>query len=415
MELDYKVALGADLAHWGRREISLAEKEMPGLMTLRERYQASQPLRGTRIVGCLHMTIQAAVLIETLTALGASVRWCSCNIFSTQDHAAAAIAEAGIPVFAWKGMSLQEYDWCIEQAVNFPGEPVNMLIDDGGDLSEYIQNKRPELVSGIRGLSEETTTGVRQLRKRERLGTLGFPAFDINSAITKSQFDNYLGCRESLVDGIKRATSFMIAGKTTVVAGYGDVGRGCVEALSAFGARVLVTEVDPIRAYQAVMQGYQVVTMEEAAPVADLFVTATGCCSVIRPEHMKVMKDAAILCNIGHFDSEIDVEWLQQFKHEIVRPGMVECYEVGDKRLLLLAKGRLVNLGCAEGHPSFVMSNSFSLQVLAQIQLWTNPERYPIGVYSLPRSIDEEVSRLHLEALGAHLTKLLPEQVSYLS
>lgn len=421
---DYKIAHGLEvtsgegkrLAEWGRAEIEIAEMEMPGLMALRKEFAPSQPLKGARIAGCLHMTIQTAVLIETLIALGAQVRWSSCNIFSTQDHAAAAMAAAGVPVFAWKGMSEEEYTWCIAQTLFFGKEPLNMIVDDGGDLTNYVHESHPELLPGIKGISEETTTGIRNLQRRFREGTLGAPAINVNDSVTKSKFDNLYGCRESLLDGIKRATSVMIAGKVAVVAGYGDVGKGSAEALANCGARVLICEVDPICAYQAAMRGFQVVTMEEAAPVGDIFVTATGCCDIIRSEHMLKMKDGVILCNIGHFDIEIDVEWLQSnpdIVHKQIKPQVDRYFfKKLNKSLILLAEGRLVNLGCANGHPSFVMSNSFCNQVLAQIELWTH--KYQLGVHTLPRILDEQVARLHLDKLGVHLTQLDDEQAAYL-
>lgn len=416
--IDVDSAEGKTLAKWGRGEINLAEQEMPGLMAIRHEFEKSKPLKGARIAGCLHMTIQTAVLIETLIALGAQVRWSSCNIYSTQDQAAAAIAKTGVPVFAWKDMSLEEYEWCIAQTLFFDGQPLNMIIDDGGDLTNYVHDKHPELLPGIRGISEETTTGVRNLLKRFEHKKLGAPAINVNDSVTKAKFDNLYGCRESFVDGIKRSTDIMIAGKVVVIAGYGDVGKGCAESMSNFGARVMITEVDPICAYQAVMQGYQVVTMEEAAPLGDIFVTATGCIGVIRPEHMSKMKDHAIICNIGHFDSEIDVAWLlnnPDIHVEIIKPQVDRCtFKKTGKSLILLARGRLVNLGCAKGHPSFVMSNSFSNQVLAQIELWTNPHKYTIGVYRLPKHLDEKVATLHLEKLGVHLTRLTKEQAEYL-
>lgn len=364
------------------------------------------------------MTVQTAVLIKTLIALGAQVRWSSCNIYSTQDQAAAAIASLGIPVFAWKGMTPEEYEWCIEQTVMFGKEPLNMILDDGGDLTHYVHAQRPDLLKGLRGITEETTTGVRSLYQKLKENKLGAPAFNVNDSVTKSKFDNLYGCRESLIDGIKHATNTMIAGKVAVVAGYGDVGKGCAEALDHFGARVLICEIDPICALQASMQGYQVVTMEEAAPLGDLFVTATGCTSVIRGEHMEKMKDHALLCNIGHFDCEIDMAWLQQnpdIEEIPVKPQVDRfLWKKTGKSLIVLAKGRLVNLGCGSGHPSFVMSNSFSNQVLAQIELWTHPEKYPIGIYRLPKKLDEQVARLHLKKLNVHLTKLTPEQAAYL-
>ncbi len=417
MSQDYKVA-DISLAEWGRKEIRLAEAEMPGLMALRERYRASQPLKGARIAGCLHMTIQTAVLIETLLELGAQVRWSSCNIYSTQDHAAAAMASRGVPVFAWKGETLEEYDWCIEQTLRWPdGKGPNMLLDDGGDLTAMVHNKYPELLKDIRGISEETTTGVHALYKMMREGVLKAPAMNVNDSVTKSKFDNLYGCRESLADGIKRATDIMVAGKVVVVAGYGDVGKGCAQSMRGFGARVLITEIDPIIALQAAMEGFEVTTMEEAAPIGDIFVTATGCCDVIRPEHMKLMKDKAILCNIGHFDIEIDMGWLENNPEieEINIKPQVDLFRFPDgKELIVLARGRLVNLGCATGHPSFVMSTSFCNQVLAQIELFQNHDKYPVGVYTLPKRLDEEVARLHLEKLGVKLTRLTEKQAKYL-
>ncbi len=416
--LDPHKGEGLALADWGRREIQLAEKEMPGLMSLREEFSTSKPLKGARIAGCLHMTIETAVLIETLLALGAAVRWSSCNIYSTQDHAAAAIAKKGVPVFAWKGMTEEEYVWCIEQTLMFGDEPLNMIIDDGGDLTNLVHDKYPDLLKGIRGLSEETTTGVRSLLRRAKEGRLGVPCINVNDSVTKSKFDNYYGCKESVIDGIKRASDTMIAGKIAVVAGYGDVGKGCANAMAAYGARVLITEADPICAYQASMQGFNVVTMETAASQGDIFVTATGCKDVIRKEHMEAMKDGAILCNIGHFDCEIDVAWLnqnEQLRKINIKPQVDNyVWKESGKSLLLLAQGRLVNLGCANGHPSFVMSNSFSNQVLAQIELWEHSDKYPIGVHRLPRILDEKVARLHLDKLGVHLTKLTPDQAEYL-
>ncbi|MFH2204122.1 MAG: adenosylhomocysteinase [Elusimicrobiota bacterium] len=417
---DYKVK-DISLAEWGRKEIVIAESEMPGLMALREEYADKQPLKGARIVGCLHMTIQTAVLIETLEALGASVRWSSCNIFSTQDHAAAAIAKAGrSPVFAWKGETEEEYDWCIEQTLRWPdGSGPTILLDDGGDLTNIVLDKHPELVKDIAGLSEETTTGVHRLYEREKNGTLTMPAINVNDSCTKSKFDNLYGCRESLLDGIKRATDVMIAGKIAVVAGYGDVGKGCAQSLRGQGARVLITEIDPICALQAAMEGYQVVTMEEAAPLGDLFVTTTGCRDIIRREHLDVMKNEAIVGNIGHFDLEIDVASLEsdkKLKKINIKP-QVDQYEWPDgKRITLLAEGRLLNLGCATGHPSFVMSNSFTNQCLAQIELWKNrgTGKYKNQVYVLPKELDEKVARLHLGKLGVKLTRLTPEQAAYL-
>jgi len=411
---DYKVA-DMSLAEWGRKEISLAETEMPGLMALREEYAASQPLKGARITGCLHMTIQTAVLIETLTALGAEVRWSSCNIFSTQDHAAAAIAAAGIPVFAWKGETEEEYDWCIRQTIHGKEDwRPNMILDDGGDLTKLMHDEFPELLEEVRGISEETTTGVLRLHEMWKDGTLKAPAINVNDSVTKSKFDNLYGCRESLPDGLKRATDIMFAGKVAVVAGYGDVGKGCADALKGQGARVLVTEIDPICALQAAMQGYQVVTMEEAAPQADIFVTATGNHDIITIEHMRAMKDRAIVCNIGHFDNEIQVAALQNLTWTEIKPQVDEITFPDGKRIILLAKGRLVNLGCATGHPSFVMSASFTNQVLAQIELWNNHGKYENQVYVLPRHLDEKVAQLHLAKLGVHLTTLTPKQAKYI-
>jgi len=411
---DYKVAdLG--LADWGRKEILLAEKEMPGLMALRKKYQDSKPLKGARITGCLHMTIQTAVLIETLIDLGAQVRWSSCNIFSTQDHAAAAIAQAGIPVFAWKGESEEEYWWCVEQSLHFPEGGPNLLLDDGGDLTVYVHEKRPELLKDIKGVSEETTTGVHALYRMLEKKSLKIPAINVNDSVTKSKFDNLYGCRESLADGIKRATDVMMAGKVVVVAGYGDVGKGCAESMAGLGARVVITEIDPICALQAALEGFEVLTMDEACKRGDIFVTTTGCKDVIRIDHLEKMKDSAIVCNIGHFDVEIQVAQLKAFpgiKHVNIKP-QVDQYTFPDGHsVILLAEGRLVNLGCATGHPSFVMSNSFSNQVLAQIDLFQNPRE--IGVTVLPKKLDEEVARLHLGALGVHLDRLSPEQAEYL-
>lgn len=407
---------GKELASLGRAEIGLAEVEMPGLMALRKEYATSKPLKGARIAGSLHMTAQAAVLIETLIALGAEVRWSSCNIYSTHNPAAAAIAAKGIPVFAWKGENEEEYYWCLEKTLMFGDKPLNMILDDGGDLTNFVHEKHPELIKGIRGVSEETTTGIKNLNKLLSKGLLGCAAMNVNDSVTKSKFDNLYGCRESLIDGLKRATDIMIAGKVAVVAGYGDVGKGCAEALAKMGARVLVTEIDPICAYQAVMNGYQVVTMEEAAPLGDIFVTATGCKSVIRKEHMEVMKDYALVCNIGHFDCEIDVDWLMHNPDIVELPIKPQVdrfqFRKTGKNLILLAKGRLVNLGCAKGHPSFVMSNSFSNQVLAQIELWN--KQYPVGIYRLPKILDERVARLHLPQLGVHLTELTEDQAEYL-
>lgn len=412
---DYKVK-DIKLADWGRKEITLAEKEMPGLMSLRAEYKAKKPLKGARISGSLHMTIQTAVLIETLVELGAEVRWASCNIFSTQDQAAAAIAKTGVPVFAWKGESEKEYWGCIEETLKFAnGKGPNMLLDDGGDLTAWVHDKHPELLSEIKGVSEETTTGVHHLYQMLESGKLKLPAINVNDSVTKSKFDNKYGCRESLVDGIKRATDVMLAGKVAVVAGYGDVGKGCAQSLDGYGCRVLVTEIDPICALQAMMEGYEVVTMEEAVKEGDIFVTTTGCRDIITIDHMKTMKDTAIVCNIGHFDVEIQVEKLNNFKgikKEEVKP-QVDVYTFPDgHRIILLAEGRLVNLGCATGHPSFVMSNSFSNQVLAQIELWTN--EYPVGVHFLPKELDEKVARLHVEAIGGKLTKLTKPQADYL-
>jgi adenosylhomocysteinase len=414
-KLPYKVA-DIKLAEWGRKELDLAENEMPGLMAIRRKYAATQPLKGARIAGCLHMTIQTAVLIETLTSLGATVQWSSCNIFSTQDHAAAAIAATGVPVYAWKGETEEEYTWCIEQTIFWPnGEPLNMILDDGGDLTNLIHAKYPDLIKGIRGISEETTTGVHNLYKMMEKGQLKVPAINVNDSVTKSKFDNLYGCRESLIDGIKRATDVMLAGKVAVVAGYGDVGKGCAQSLHKMGARVIITEIDPINALQACMEGYQVTTMEEAAPIGNIFVTTTGCRDIIRGEHMLVMKEDAILCNIGHFDIEIDVAWLNQNGKKINIKPQVDRYTMASGRhILLLAEGRLVNLGCATGHSSFVMSTSFCNQVLAQISLWTENDKYQVGVHFLPKKLDEEVARLHLDHLGAKLTKLTSQQSDYL-
>ncbi len=417
-KLPYKVA-DMKLVDWGRKEINLAENEMPGLMALRKKYSASQPLKGARIAGCLHMTIQTAVLIETLRALGAEVTWSSCNKFSTQDHAAAAIAASGVPVYAWKGETDAEYDWCIEQTLIFPnGQPLNMIVDDGGDLTLLVhQAKYAHLLPGIKGLSEETTTGVHRLYQMFARGELKIPAINVNDSVTKSKFDNLYGCRESLADGIKRATDVMVAGKIVVVAGYGDVGKGCAHSMRSYGARVLITEIDPICALQAAMEGFEVTTMEDAAARGNIFVTTTGCCDIIRAEHLEKMKNDAIVCNIGHFDCEIDVASLNDNPKLVktqIKP-LVDRYTYPDGHsILLLAEGRLVNLGCATGHPSFVMSNSFTNQVLAQIALWTEGNRYPLGVHVLPKKLDEEVARLHLEKLGVRLTKLTPKQASYL-
>ena len=415
--LPYKVK-DLSLAAWGRREIIIAENEMPGLMALRKKYGESKPLAGARIAGCLHMTIQTAVLIETLVDLGADVTWSSCNIFSTQDHAAAAIAEAGIPVYAWKGMSEEEFDWCIEQTLVFPdGQPLNLILDDGGDLTAMVHDRFPEYLSHIRGISEETTTGVHRLCQMFANGELKVPSINVNDSVTKSKFDNLYGCRESLVDGIKRATDVMVAGKAAVVCGYGDVGKGCAHSLQRYGARVIVTEIDPINALQACMEGFQVMTMEDAAPIGNIFVTTTGNKDVIRGEHMEVMPNDAIVCNIGHFDTEIDVAWLNgnsSLSKEEIKP-QVDRYTFDDGHsVILLAEGRLVNLGCATGHPSFVMSNSFCNQVLAQLALWTESENYDIGVHFLPKELDEEVARLHLDQLGAKLTVLTQDQADYI-
>ena len=412
---DYKVA-DISLADWGRKEIAIAETEMPGLMALRAEYGKKKPLKGARIVGCLHMTIQTAVLIETLIELGAEVRWSSCNIFSTQDHAAAAIAAAGIPVFAWKGESDEEFWWCIDQTLEGPGgwKP-NMILDDGGDATAVMHEKRPELMAEVRGLSEETTTGVHRLYEMERDGTLKVPAINVNDSVTKSKFDNKYGCRESLVDGIRRATDVMMAGKVAVVAGYGDVGKGSAESLRNAGCRVMITEADPICALQAAMEGFEVVTMEDAAPRGDIFVTATGNIDVITVDHMRAMKDRAIVSNIGHFDSEIQIEALRNMKWINVKPQVDEVEFPDGKRIILLAEGRLVNLGCATGHPSFVMSASFTNQVLAQIELWNNPDNYERKVYVLPKHLDEKVAAFHLAKVGATLTKLSEAQAAYIS
>lgn len=409
---DYKVA-NIDLAEWGRKEIAIAETEMPGLMAIRKEFGNQKPLTGARIAGCLHMTIQTAVLIETLLMLGAEVRWSSCNIFSTQDHAAAAMAARGVPVFAWKGETEEEYWWCVEQTIHGPdGWIPNLLLDDGGDLTDIVHAKHANLVDNIKGVSEETTTGVRILYDMERKKTLKMPAINVNDSVTKSKFDNLYGCRESLVDGIKRATSVMIAGKIAVVLGYGEVGKGCAQALKGLGAQVWITEIDPICALQAAMEGYRVVTMDEAASAADIFVTATGNVRVINHDHMVAMKNEAIVCNIGHFDSEIDIASLKNYQWENIKPQVDHVIFPDGKRLIILAEGRLVNLGCASGHPSFVMSTSFSNQVLAQIELWQN--EYAIGVYVLPKRLDEKVAELHLGKLNAKLTKLTSEQASYL-
>ena len=402
-------------ADWGRKEIAIAETEMPGLMALRSEHGAERPLAGARIAGCLHMTIQTAVLIETLTALGAEVRWSSCNIFSTQDHAAAAVAAAGIPVFAWKNETEEEFWWCIDRTIEGPdGWRPNMILDDGGDLTAVMHEKYPALMEGVRGLSEETTTGVQRLYDMAKAGTLLAPAINVNDSVTKSKFDNLYGCRESLVDGIKRATDVMIAGKIAVVNGFGDVGKGSAESLRSQGARVVVTEIDPICALQAAMQGYEVRTMDEVAPVGDIFVTATGNVDVITIDHLRRMKDRAIVCNIGHFDSEIQIEALRNYKWHNVKPQVDEVELPDGRRLIVLAEGRLVNLGCATGHPSFVMSASFTNQVLAQIELWRHPERYEKKVYVLPKHLDEKVAALHLDKLGVRLTRLNEKQAEYI-
>jgi len=412
---DYKVA-DMSLAEWGRKEMNIAETEMPGLMALRTEYAESQPLAGVRLVGCLHMTIQTAVLIETLTALGAEVRWSSCNIFSTQDHAAAAIAATGVPVFAWKGETDEEYWWCVEQTLTGPGgwQP-NMILADGGDLTQILHDKFPDLMKGIRGLSEETTTGVKRLYEMQKEGSLKCPAFNVNDSVTKSKFDNLYGCRESLVDGIKRATDVMIAGKIAVVCGYGDVGKGSAQSLRGLGATVWVTEIDPINALQAAMEGYRVVVFDEICDQVDIVVTATGNYHVVTGAQMERMKDQAIVCNIGHFDNEIDVAHLRQYEWDNIKPQVDHIVFPDGKRLILLAEGRLINLGCATGHPSFVMSNSFSNQGLAQIELWQNGENYSNEVYVLPKHLDEKVARLHLEKVGVRLTELTDEQADYIS
>ncbi len=411
---DFKIA-SLELAALGRREIAIAETEMPGLMALREEFGLSKPLKGARITGCLHMTIQTAVLIETLIHLGAEVRWASCNIFSTQDHAAAAMVASQVPVFAWKGEAEADYWWCIEQSILGPNNwRPNLLLDDGGDLTRLMHEKYPELLNNIVGVSEETTTGVNRLYEMARNGKLRIPAFNVNDSVTKSKFDNLYGCRESLIDGIKHATSVMIAGKKVVVAGYGEVGKGCAQALKGFGAHVVITEIDPICALQAAMEGYEVNTMDAMASVADIFITATGNIHVINREHLLQMKDQAIICNIGHFDAEIDVAFLRKYPWESIKPQVDHVIFPDGKRLILLAEGRLVNLGCANGHPSFVMSTSFTNQVLAQIELWQNPQKYSVGVYVLPKNLDEKVARLHLSKLGVRLTELTPTQSQYL-
>lgn len=415
-KLHYKVA-DIKLAEWGRKTIEMAEKEMPGLMMVRQVYGPSKPLAGARIAGCLHMTVQTAVLIETLTALGAEVQWSSCNIFSTQDHAAAAIAQTGVPVYAWKGETDEEYVWCIEQTLVFAdGQPLNMILDDGGDLTNLIHTKYPQYLPGIKGVSEETTTGVHNLYKMLQKGELKVPAINVNDSVTKSKFDNLYGCRESLVDGIKRATDVMLAGKVAFVAGYGDVGKGSAASLRGFGARVMVSEIDPINALQAAMEGYEVTTVEDAVKSARIFVTATGCKDILRGEHFSQMLDDSIVCNIGHFDCEVDVKWLNDncVSKDTVKPQVDRYTLKNGRHIIVLAEGRLVNLGCAMGHPSFVMSNSFTNQVLAQLELWTKSDKYPLGVHFLPKTLDEEVARLHLSHLGVKLTKLTPDQSSYL-
>jgi adenosylhomocysteinase len=414
---DYKVK-DIGLASLGRREISLAEKEMPGLMSLRKEFGASKPLSGARIAGCLHMTVETAVLIETLIALGAEVRWSSCNIFSTHDAAAAAIAATGVPVFAWKGMSEEDYWWCVDQTIMFgEGKPLNMILDDGGDLTVRCHEKYPEVMKDVVGISEETTTGVLRLYQMATQGILKCPAINVNDSVTKSKFDNLYGCRESLADGIKRATDIMVAGKVVVVAGYGDVGKGCAHSMKSLGARVLVTEIDPIIALQAAMEGYEVTTMEKAAPVGDIFVTATGCCDVITSKHLNQMKDHVIVCNIGHFDSEIEATFLlenKDVKVEEIKPQVDKCTLPNGNSIILLASGRLVNLGCGTGHPAFVMSCSFTNQVMAQIALWTDKEKFSVGVHVLPKELDEKVARLHIDKLGVELTKLTDKQAEYL-
>ena len=415
--IPYKVK-DISLAEWGRKEINMAEAEMPGLMALREEFGASKPLAGARIAGCLHMTIQTAVLIETLVTLGADVTWSSCNIFSTQDHAAAAIAAAGIPVYAWKGMTEEEFDWCIEQTLFFGEgrESLNMILDDGGDLTNMVLDRYPELAAGIKGISEETTTGVLRLYERMEKGTLPLPCINVNDSVTKSKFDNKYGCKESLVDAIRRATDIMMAGKVAVVCGYGDVGKGSAESLRGAGARVIVTEVDPICALQAAMDGFQVLTLEKAIPLVDLVVTATGNCNIVRGEHFEAMKDKTIVCNIGHFDNEIDMAWIEKTHGDskyTVKP-QVDVFNIEGKEIIILAEGRLVNLGCAMGHPSFVMSNSFTNQTLAQLELWSNSDKYENKVYVLPKHLDEKVAKLHLSKIGAELTMLTQEQADYI-
>ena len=415
--LPYKVK-DISLAEWGRKEIELAEAEMPGLMALREKYGESKPLKGARIAGCLHMTIQTAVLIETLTALGAEVKWSSCNIFSTQDHAAAAIAVTGVPVYAWKGMNEEEFDWCIEQTLFFGEDkkPLNMILDDGGDLTNMVLDNYPELVEHVRGISEETTTGVMRLKDREKAGTLPMPAINVNDSVTKSKFDNKYGCRESLVDAIRRATDLMLAGKVAVVAGYGDVGKGSAESLRNAGVRVIVTEIDPICALQASMEGFEVKRMDDAAKEVDIVVTATGNKNIVTERHFRSLKDKAIVCNIGHFDNEIDMAWINKnYGHtKIEIKPQVDKYTIDNKDVIILAEGRLVNLGCATGHPSFVMSNSFTNQTLAQLELWNRTDNYENKVYVLPKHLDEQVASLHVEKVGAQLEKLSDEQAKYI-
>jgi len=412
---DYKVA-DISLAEWGRKEVAIAETEMPGLMALREEYHGKKPLAGARIVGCLHMTIQTAVLMETLIHLGAQIRWSSCNIFSTQDHAAAAMAAVGIPTFAWKGESEEEFWWCIDQTIFGPnGWRPNMVLDDGGDLTKVLHEKYPELLKDVKGISEETTTGVHRLYEMMKSGALKVPAINVNDSVTKSKFDNLYGCRESLLDGIKRATDVMIAGKVAIVLGYGDVGKGCAQAFRGMGATVWVTEIDPICALQAAMEGYRVVRMDDVADQGDIFVTATGNVNVVSHEHMKRMKDEAIVCNIGHFDSEIDVASLRQYTWENIKPQVDHIIFPDGKKIILLAEGRLVNLGCATGHPSFVMSASFTNQVMAQIELWQRHANYENKVYVLPKALDEKVARLHLKKIGVKLTELTPAQAEYLN
>ena len=414
MSTDYKVA-DIELADWGRKEIAIAETEMPGLMALREEYAGKKPLDGARIAGCLHMTIQTAVLMETLVALGATLRWSSCNIFSTQDHAAAAVAAAGMPVFAWKGETDEEFWWCVDRTIEGPdGWKPNMILDDGGDLTKVMHDDHREALADIRGLSEETTTGVHRLYDMEKNGSLAVPAINVNDSVTKSKFDNLYGCRESLVDGIRRATDVMLSGKVAVVAGYGDVGKGSAASLRNAGARVLVTEIDPICALQAAMEGYEVVPMDGAAPLGDIFVTATGNVDVITLDHMRAMRDRAIVCNIGHFDSEIQIEALSNMTWDEIKPQVDQVEFPDGKKLIVLAKGRLVNLGCATGHPSFVMSASFTNQVLAQIELWNHHDRYERKVYTLPKHLDEKVAALHLKKVGAKLSTLTEKQASYL-